>query len=167
MENNKCFLSVVIPLYNVEKYLESCLDSVLAAAIEDMEIVLIDDGSKDSSPAICDRYAAAHDHIRVIHQQNQGISVTRNVGIENACGEYIFFLDSDDRVHEDIFRKFAQFINDREYRPDMVLCNAEFVHIFNDKRVPMTLRADPSKIENVSGEQAVREILRTEPSFEW
>ena len=92
--------SVVIPVYNVKDYLEKCVDSVLAQDCGDYEIILVDDGSTDGvSPEICDRYALANpDRIRVIHQENQGLGGARNTGLEAARGEYLFFVDSDDRI---------------------------------------------------------------------
>ena len=92
--------SVVIPVYNVKDYLEKCVDSVLAQDCGDYEIILVDDGSTDGvSPELCDRYALANpDRIRVIHQENQGLGGARNTGLEAARGEYLFFVDSDDRI---------------------------------------------------------------------
>ena len=93
-------VSVVIPVYNVKDYLEKCVDSVLAQDCGDYEIILVDDGSTDGvSPGLCDRYALANpDRIRVIHQENQGLGGARNTGLEAARGEYLFFVDSDDRI---------------------------------------------------------------------
>lgn len=89
--------SVVIPVYNAEKYLESCLNSVLIQdSPSDYEIILVNDGSKDGSPQICDRYAQTVPSVKVIHQTNQGVSVARNSGITAASGRYILFLDADD-----------------------------------------------------------------------
>lgn len=89
-------ISVVIPVYNVEDYLPQCLDSVISQSYTNLEIILIDDGSRDSSGKICDEYALQDSRIRVIHQQNQGLSAARNAGIEIATGKYIIFVDSDD-----------------------------------------------------------------------
>lgn len=94
-------ISVIIPLYNVEAYLPACLDSVLSQTYADLEIILINDGSTDSSPAICREYAARDGRIRVIHQENQGMSAARNAGIEIVRGEFITFVDSDDYLLED------------------------------------------------------------------
>lgn len=88
--------SVVVPVYKVEKYLAECIESVLNQPFQDYELILVDDGSPDRCPAICDEYAARFDHIRVIHQKNKGLSGARNTGIDAARGDYIFFLDSDD-----------------------------------------------------------------------
>ena len=167
MENNKYLISVIIPVYNMEKYLQRCMDSVFAAAIDHMQIILVDDGSKDESPAMCDRYAMEHSNVLVVHQENGGLSAARNAGMAVAQGEYIFFLDSDDRIHREIFRKFVDHIAAKNYRPDMVICNAEFVHTVTDKRIPMTLQLQECDIDNIPGEQAIGKILSVEPTFEW
>lgn len=89
-------LSIIIPVYNVEKYLKECVKSVLMQSIKDFEILLIDDGSKDSSGKLCDEIASTDSRIRVYHKPNGGLSSARNYGIDRALGEYIIFLDSDD-----------------------------------------------------------------------
>jgi glycosyltransferase involved in cell wall biosynthesis len=89
-------LSVIIPVYGVEATLDRCVESVLAQAIEGMEVILVDDGSPDRCPEMCDEWARREPHIRVIHKQNGGLSDARNAGIEAAQGEYITFVDSDD-----------------------------------------------------------------------
>jgi len=91
-------ISVLVPVYNVEKYLRRCLDSILRQTYTDYEVVLVDDGSTDQSGALCDAYAAEHDCIRVIHQQNAGLAQVRNVSMAAARGEYITFVDSDDAI---------------------------------------------------------------------
>ncbi len=91
-------ISVLVPVYNVEKYLRRCLDSILRQTFTDYEIVLVDDGSTDQSGALCDEYAAKHACIRVIHQKNAGLAQVRNVSIAAARGEYITFVDSDDAI---------------------------------------------------------------------
>lgn len=94
MENIK--FSIIIPVYNVEKYLAQCVDSVLKQTYNNVEILLIDDGSTDTCPKICDDYAQNNTQIKVIHKKNGGLSDARNAGIEASTGEYIMFLDSDD-----------------------------------------------------------------------
>ena len=94
-------ISVIIPVYNVEKYLAKCVDSVLSQTFPDIEILLIDDGSTDSSPIICDEYSNKYPFISVIHQENKGLGGARNTGIKNATGKYLFFLDSDDFIHNE------------------------------------------------------------------
>lgn len=94
-------ISVVIPVYNVESYLADCIDSVTSQTYRALEIVLVDDGSTDGSGKMCDEYALRDDRIRVIHSENHGLGAARNIGIGNAGGEYITFLDSDDWVEPD------------------------------------------------------------------
>lgn len=89
-------VSVIIPVYNVEKYLRQCVDSVLRQTYSNMEVLLIDDGSPDGCPAICDSYSRQDDRVIVVHKKNGGLSDARNAGIAKATGDYILFLDSDD-----------------------------------------------------------------------
>ena len=90
-------LSYIIPVYNVEKYLKECIDSILAQTFDDYEIILVDDASPDNCPYICDGYAEKYpDIIKVIHQKNKGLAGARNSGFRQAVGEYIYFFDSDD-----------------------------------------------------------------------
>lgn len=91
-------VSVVIPVYKAEKYLDECINSVVLQDYQDLEIILVDDGSPDECPVLCDEYAQKYENIKVVHQANKGAAEARNTGIENALGEYIFFLDSDDLI---------------------------------------------------------------------
>lgn len=93
-------ISIIIPVYNAEKYLRECLDSVLAQTFQDFEVLLINDGSTDNSGQICDEYAEKDKRIKVFHKENGGVSAARNLGIENAKGEWITFVDSDDFIGE-------------------------------------------------------------------
>ena len=93
-------ISVIVPVYNTEKYLHRCIDSILAQTFTDFELLLIDDGSKDNSGAICDEYAAKDSRVRVFHKENGGVSSARNMGLDNAQGEWITFVDSDDVLYE-------------------------------------------------------------------
>ena len=95
------FVTIIIPVYNVAEYLDQCLKSVIEQTLSRIEIILVDDGSKDRSGQICDEYAATDDRIRVIHQENQGLSVVRNVGIAAARSPYFMILDGDDWIEED------------------------------------------------------------------
>ena len=89
-------ISIIVPVYNVEKYLKECVESVLAQTFIDFELLLIDDGSTDSSGAICDEYAQKDTRVRVFHKENGGVSSARNLGFDNAIGKYVIFLDADD-----------------------------------------------------------------------
>ena len=91
-------ISVIVPVYNVEKYLADCVESILQQTFRDFELILIDDGSKDRSGEICDAFAETDDRIVVVHQDNQGQSKTRNYGVLISKGEYIVFVDSDDLI---------------------------------------------------------------------
>ncbi len=107
------FFSIIIPVYGVEKYLSQCLDSILCQTFIDYEIILVDDGSKDNSPQICDDYARKYDFISVIHKENGGLSSARNAGFAKAQGKYIWFVDSDDYVYSEhnlqsIYNKIQQ-----------------------------------------------------------
>ncbi len=94
-------LSYVVPVYNVEKYLEACVSSLLAQTVTPHEIILVDDGSLDSSGAMCDRYAQQHSFIKVIHKENAGLGMARNTGLEHVTGDFVVFIDSDDFYDSD------------------------------------------------------------------
>ncbi|ASW43549.1 glycosyltransferase [Clostridium isatidis] len=93
-------LSIVVPVYNVEKYLDECLKSIINNYQEGVEVILVDDGSKDSSPLICDKYEKEYEYIMVLHKENGGLSSARNAGIRKANGKYIWFVDSDDYIKD-------------------------------------------------------------------
>lgn len=114
-------ISIIVPVYNVEKYLESCISSVLDQSYIDWELILIDDGSLDKSPEICDKYAQSDKRIKVVHKTNEGASVARNIGLDIASGEYITFLDSDDCLHKDYLRKMLDCL--LENNADIVQCD--------------------------------------------
>lgn len=98
-------ISVIIPVYNVERYLRQAIDSILGQTYKPLEIILVDDGSPDNSGMICDEYALKNDNIRVIHKQNEGLGMARNSGLDIATGEYVYFLDSDDYIDNDEIMK--------------------------------------------------------------
>lgn len=95
-------LSIIVPIYNVENYLPQCIESILSQNLDDYEIILVDDGSKDNSGKICDKFADAHENIHVIHQENRGLANARNTGIRAANGRYLMFVDSDDFINPEI-----------------------------------------------------------------
>ncbi len=96
-------ISVIVPVYNVEPYLRKCLDSILVQTYRDLEILIIDDGSTDGSGAICDEYSEKDERIRVSHTDNHGLSAARNLGLDNATGDWIGFVDSDDWIELDMY----------------------------------------------------------------
>lgn len=117
-------ISIIVPIYNVEKYLEKCIESILNQTYRDLEVILVDDGSPDGSPAICDRYAAQDSRIRVIHQINAGVSAARNAGLLAAKGTYIGFIDPDDFVASKMYEKMVSAIE--ESRSELAICGYEY-----------------------------------------
>lgn len=113
-------VSVIIPVYNAELYLHRCVDSVLSQTYQDFEVLLINDGSKDKSGRICDQYAEVDRRVRVIHQENSGVSATRNVGIGEAKGDYISFVDSDDYIASDMLEQMISVAE--KNNSDIVMC---------------------------------------------
>lgn len=103
-------ISVIVPVYNVEKYLCSCIDSILAQTFTDFELLLIDDGSRDKSGEICDEYANKDCRVKVFHKENGGVSSARNLGIDESKGEYLFFVDSDDIISSFYIEMFVNYI---------------------------------------------------------
>lgn len=119
--NKEDLISVIIPIYNVEKYLSECISSVLEQTYKNLEIILIDDGSTDNSLDVCKSFAEKDKRIRVIHQQNQGIAQVRNLGVAQAKGELLFWVDSDDYIcNEMIERLYDNLI---KYDADMSICD--------------------------------------------
>lgn len=103
-------ISIIVPVYNAEQYLHRCIDSILAQSYTHFELLLINDGSKDSSGAICDEYASKDTRVHVFHKENGGVSSARNLGLDNAQGEYITFCDADDYVGEDWLAAYSEAI---------------------------------------------------------
>ena len=113
-------LSVIVPVYNTEKYLRDCIDSILAQTYKNFEIILVDDGSTDNSPIICDEYAQKYSIISVIHKENCGLLHTRKVGFGVARGEYVTYVDSDDYIEPDMYQYMMGKIT--EHEADVVIC---------------------------------------------
>lgn len=113
-------ISIIIPVYNVEQYIERCIDSVLLQTYKNLEIILIDDGSTDKSSKICDEYAKKDSRIKVIHKENGGVSSARNAGLDVATGEYIGFVDSDDYIDSNMYECLINSITNNKC--DIVIC---------------------------------------------
>ena len=158
-ENMK--ISIVIPIYNVEDFLKDCIESVLVQTYSNIEIILVNDGSTDSSPEICEEYALKDKRIKVVHKENGGLSDARNVGLETASGEYVYFLDSDDLIEpfaiEDLVNS-AQSSN-----ADVILFDARVINEDGSPytELPFAMRyyrvADYSKI--TTGKEMFKEML--------
>ena len=126
-------VSVIIPVYNVESYLEEALDSVLNQSYDNLEIIIIDDGSTDSSGQICDNYEKKDERVYVIHQEHRGLSAARNTGLDIMTGEAVAFLDSDDAFNQDFIKVLADIMEKENV--DVVVCN-HTVHNTIDKMEP-------------------------------
>ena len=152
-------ISVIVPVYNVEKYLPRCIESILEQTHEGYELILVDDGSSDSSGKICDDYAKTDSRIRVFHKQNGGVSDARNCGLDNSKGEYICFIDSDDVVGKDYLRIMHEMHKETSVDISMVSFDVRFgddkyAGVFQDNRCVMR------------GEEAFHEMLLAE-KFSW
>lgn len=128
-------LSIIIPVYNVEKYLHRCLESVIKSTFKDFELIIINDGSKDASEQVVldfkEKYSDYEDKIMYIKKENSGVSETRNMGIEKAAGRYITFIDSDDYIEDDMLELMMNKMNESDF--DIVACNARLVYGNNKK----------------------------------
>lgn len=121
MSQEKALISVIIPVYKVEKYVEKCIQSVINQTYENLQIILVDDGSPDNCGKICDEYAKKDHRIEVIHKSNGGLSDARNKGLEIAKGEYIGFVDSDDYIEADMYEVLYNLL--KQYNADVSICN--------------------------------------------
>lgn len=125
-------ISIIVPVYNVEKYLENCIESILNQTFKDFELILVDDGSTDNSGKICDIYEKKDSRIKVIHKNNGGLSSARNAGLDIACGKYVGFIDSDDSIHPRMYEILYDLI--KKYESDISCCNYKKIYdIFKDE----------------------------------
>lgn len=124
-------ITVVIPVYKVEQYLPKCVDSILVQTYPDLEIILVDDGSPDGCPALCDQYAAMDSRVHVIHQSNCGLSGARNAGIDQANGAYLMFVDSDDYIEPTMVEKLYSAL--MQCNADMSICGLRKVNEYGEE----------------------------------
>lgn len=150
MDMEKIKVSVILPVYQVEKYLDICVESVIKQDYQNLEIILVDDGSADKSGAICDEYAVKDKRIRVIHKSNEGVSTARNVGIKQATGDYICFADSDDILRSDYVSYLLGLAQDKDVD---VAVTTDFFTTFGGKQIAHDC------VTLVSGEDAAAAIL--------
>ena len=127
IKRNNIKISLIIPVYNVEKYLKQCLESVINQTLQEIEIICVNDGSTDNSPKILKEYAQKYKRIKIINKENAGLGAARNTGIEHATGEYIGFIDSDDWVDTSMYEKLYK--NAEVHNSDIVMCP---IHLFSD-----------------------------------
>lgn len=145
-------VSVIVPIYRVEKYLERCIQSIINQNYTDLEIILVDDGSPDLCPQMCDEYAKTDSRIKVIHKENGGLSDARNRGIQEAAGEYITFVDSDDYIHPEMISGLLR--NLQKVNADISVCGYNIIY---DDRVEVPLKR--GKMTLFSRKDAIREMM--------
>jgi|SRR5690625_332883 len=123
---NEPLISIIVPVYNGEAYIAKCFHSILNQTYQNLEIIIINDGSSDESPEICDYFARLDERIIVIHQENQGLSAVRNKGVQFANGDFIGFVDSDDQIHPRMYEKLYNLLINND--ADLAMCNVEKVY---------------------------------------
>lgn len=123
-------ISVIVPIYNTEKYLHRCVDSILNQTFRDFELILVDDGSTDSSSEICEEYAKNDGRVKVIHKENGGSVIARKEGLNESAGEYIIFIDSDDYISNNMLEVLLEGTNNGKY--DLVLCNYKEINNYKE-----------------------------------
>ena len=146
-------VSVIVPVYNAQKYLVRCVDSILAQTHKDLEIILVDDGSTDNSPKLCKEFAQKDSRIKVIHKQNEGAGMARNMGLQEAAGEFVMFVDSDDYIESTTIEKSLTVR--REYNADLVMFG-RFNQTADGKITPKPMTADKCLFE---GDEVVSKVL--------
>lgn len=141
----KDLVSIIVPVYNVEKYLSDCIVSICNQTYSQLEIILIDDGSTDSSGQICEQYRQIDNRIRVFHQKNAGAACAKNVGLDNASGEYICFVDSDDYISSDYIYNLIHAIKDSN--ADIIECT--FFTVFKNKVDRQTFKSSKERFTSL------------------
>ncbi|MCM1286184.1 MAG: glycosyltransferase [Acetobacter sp.] len=149
-------ISVIIPVYNVEMFLDRCIDSVINQTYDNLEIILVDDGSTDHSPVLCDNWSKKDSRIKVIHKKNGGLSDARNCGLDCSSGNYVVFIDSDDYVKSDMIETlFLRLIDDAS---DLALCN--YLCVSDDENYVNDYENSlPVSDELIDGKQAQRKLF--------
>lgn len=140
-------ISVVVPVYNVEKYLEKCVESIKTQVYDNLEILLVDDGSTDSSGELCDKYAKDDSRIKVIHKENGGLSDARNAGIEAATGKYICFIDSDDYIEPEMMSVLYELAE--KNNAEVACCG--ICDCYSDKRIPQSAVEEEFVCDGIEG----------------
>jgi len=146
---DKEIISVIVPVYNVQQYIEQCVESILSQTYTNLEIILVDDGSSDNCPAICDSYAEEDSRIRVIHKQNGGLSDARNVGVARATGDYIGFVDSDDWIDNTMYETLYSLI--KKYDADISEVGIKYQYANRTEYVKIGNTAGLSRDEAMCG----------------
>ncbi|MBQ4244859.1 MAG: glycosyltransferase, partial [Clostridia bacterium] len=152
-------ISVIVPVYNVEKYLDTCVESIVSQTYDNLEIILVDDGSTDSCPRICDEWALKDPRVKVIHKENGGLSSARNAGMEIAKGEYIGFVDSDDVISPFMFETLYYALI--EARADVAQCGFIKFNDYSELLFPVAEEKTETKVFN--NHDAVESLLTGGP----
>ena len=158
MENS--LISIIVPIYNVEKYIHQCIDSLINQTYKNIEIILVDDGSPDNCGEICDEYARKDKRIKVIHQNNMGLSGARNTGLDNSKGDYLIFVDSDDYIACDFIEKLYNI--SIKYGVDIVECDFEkFQTDIEVKKIEEKIKifSVNEMLEKIEGEESVKSVV--------
>lgn len=142
-------ITIIIPIYNAEKYLRKCLDSIMNQTHKSIEVLLINDGSRDNSGKICDEYEKKDERIKVIHKENEGVSVARNIGLKNAKGEYIAFIDADDYVEKEYLEKLLRKLKD--HNVECIICGYNRIYGNSIEKISKDKSYTLSKIEFLDG----------------
>ncbi len=156
-------ISIIVPVYNVEAFLPRCVDSILAQSYPHLEVILVNDGSPDGSPAICDGYAARDSRVKVIHQENGGLSAARNAGIQRATGHYLGFVDGDDHLHPQMYEWLLQALT--QAQADLAVCNYRLVDT-QDRALPGSADT-PIQDEVLEGQEAILTPLSQDGNWYW
>jgi glycosyltransferase involved in cell wall biosynthesis len=156
MNNNKILVSVVVPVYNTEDFLSECVDSILAQTHRYIEVILVDDGSTDTSGMLCDEYVKADARIRVLHQKNGGVSSARNTGIWHATGEFITFIDADDAIHCEYVRHLCEDMV--KYGADTTTTAAKDVASRNIEIISEPVK--DAEVTVLSSDETIKELYR-------
>lgn len=158
-------ISVVVPIYNVEPYLETCVNSIINQTYTDIDVILVNDGSTDKSGAICDYFARKDPRVKVIHTPNRGLSAARNEGIKSSIGDYIMFVDGDDFIDLNAVEDIVEIIESQR-NVDIVV--GKMVLYYNQRReVPENFIFDSSKIDNKSGIEVLAYFFEEIPVIMW
>lgn len=160
---DKNLVSIIIPVYNVARYLDDCLNSVLKQTYTNLEIIVIDDGSTDESLEICRSYAAKDKRLKVLHQNNAGVSAARNAGLNIMTGDYVLFIDSDDLINQNMIKNLIEAFG-RSDRIDAVFCGYKE---FDDKTGEIIKEVAPSKSMRVDRDVGVAEIFGEYSTMLW
>lgn len=149
-------ISIIVPVYGVERFLGECIDSILAQSYRTIELILVDDGSTDSSPQICDKYALLDSRVKVIHQPNGGVSRARNVGLKRATGDYILFVDGDDTLGDT--HGVAHAVEMLSQNPEIDILSFELTYITNKGAYELP-PLDVDKLNSLTKEEAIKHLI--------